>query len=479
VWRNLSYRYKIPLSLSAVILLTVIIVSASLVVQGYQEAKQELIANALSLGRVLARTLRPALLHDQVWLAYEAIATPFDAQGKTSASEPRITVLDLSEAIYVSTQPQRYPMTVSLASLGGIYGGLGDKINALRGGTSVTVEDLDPAQLLLLLPIVSDDGARLGTLMMEYPRALLLPRFYKTIEGVGYSTLGVLLVLLPIGWFAGKRMAEPLSELADALSRVGHEAPNAIVFQAQPGRDEIGQLRATFHAMLKELKDKEALERQMIASDRLAAIGRLTAGIAHEINNPLGGMLNAVNTYKRHGHPDELATRTMSLLERGLVQVKDTVQALLVEARLESHALTADDIEDVRTLITPEVEKKSARLEWVHNLSEPVPLPSTQVRQILINLLLNAADAVKERGRVECRIANDGAMLRVGVKNDGAHIAPERIEHLFEPFANGDGSGNGLGLWMTYQLVRQLSGKIEVESQPEVTTFSVSLPLGA
>ena len=245
------------------------------------------------------------------------------------------------------------------------------------------------------------------------------------------------------------------------------------------GRDEIGRLGLEFQRMLAGLREKEALERQMIASDRLAAIGRLTAGIAHEINNPLGGMLNAISTFKRHGSADPLTARTLSMIERGLTQIKETVAALLVEARVESHALTHQDIEDTHTLVLADAQAQSVGLEWHNEIEAPLPLPSTPARQILINLLLNAVKAAGRDGQVQCRTALDDGALRIEVANDGRHIPSEKLPYLFEPFSLLSSEGHGLGLWVSYQIVQQLGGKISASSEPGRTLFTVTLPLQA
>jgi signal transduction histidine kinase len=170
-----------------------------------------------------------------------------------------------------------------------------------------------------------------------------------------------------------------------------------------------------------------------------------------------------------------VTSRTISLLERGLTQIKETVAALLVEARMESHALTREDLEDIRTLVAPEAGKKHLRIQWRNEIHGPIPLPSTPVRQVLINLLLNAVQAASERGHVRGQVAVDSRTLGIDVENDGRPLSARQREHLFEPFL-GD-SGSGLGLWVTYQIVQQLKGEIDVDCGAGLTRFKVRLPL--
>jgi len=202
----------------------------------------------------------------------------------------------------------------------------------------------------------------------------------------------------------------------------------------------------------------------------------LFAGIAHEINNPLGGMLNAISNYRRHGGADPHAVKTLALIERGLVQIRDTVSALLVEAKLESRALTPDDLEDVRTLIAADAQSRHLRLEWDDRIVEALPLPSAQIRQILLNLLLNAVQASPKGQILSCKLTVVEQCLSLSVSNAGTAIPERRQQHLFEPYF-GEGEVHGLGLWVTYQLVQQLGGEIVVDSVPGHTRFNVSLPL--
>jgi signal transduction histidine kinase len=447
-----------------------------LIVRSYQYLRQDLVTSAESLGKTLSRALLPVMLHDEIWQAYEIVITPFDKPGDLDRAQKVILVLDPQQQVYVSSHPSLFRTSEPLASVSPSQSALSEVVARSEATEPFVVENVIPDHIVVVVPILSEDGSRLGTLLLQYAQSLFLPRFWATVRQVLFSTLMVLAILMPIGWFAGNRMAIPLLNLARAMRRVGSEAPSKIRAELYLGGDEIGQLGRAFRGMLRELEEKQALERQMIMSDRLASIGRLTAGIAHEINNPLGGMFNAINTFKHHGSDDPVTARTISLLERGLTQIKETVGALLVEARIEIRALTREDLEDTRTLVAPEAATRHVRIRWENDIHGSVPLPSTPVRQVLINLLLNAVQAANERGHVSCRVDSDGAHLTVRVENDGRPLSAQQREHLFEPFV-GD-AGGGLGLWVTYQIVQQLKGEIGVDCDRRLTCFHVRLPIG-
>jgi signal transduction histidine kinase len=476
---DLSLAYKTPLRISALVIITAVLVTGSLVLRERDELRRDLIGHSQGVARVLAKTLVDPIVHDDAWRAYEIINAPFhtaDASAPAQTAEI-VMVLDARHRVYVSTRPTEYPMLANPAYIDPEYASVQQAIADAASPEPTAIVAPASGKLYLVLPILSD-GVELGTLVMSYSGSVFRPRFVALVERAGLVTVAVLALLLPAGWLFGRRVAQPLVELAGAMGRVGPQMPGDIDYvHRYRGRDEIGRLGLEFQRMLAGLREKQVLEQQMVASGRLAAIGRLTAGIAHEINNPLGGMLNAISTFRRHGSDDPLTTRTVSLIERGLRQIQETVAALLVEARVESHALTRQDIEDTHTLVLADAQAKSARFDWANEIEDPLPLPSTQTRQILINLLLNAVHAVGEGGHVQCHSALRDGRLCIAVTNDGEHIPAERLHYLFEPFSLLSRDGHGLGLWVTYQIVQQLGGTIRAESEPGRTRFTVELPL--
>jgi len=473
---DLSLRWKIPLRVMGAVVGTAIAVTAALVVREYDEMRQNLEGHAKNLGRVLANTLVAPLLHDDIGRAYDILQSARD----TGSSAPElqaelVMVTDKDYRVFVSTLPREFPIGSSPAVRGGAYSTLRATIGQDGAIEQRVIEPADSPLYFVVSPLVAD-GMALGHVILGYSKVSFLPRFLGLVGRAVVVTLLVLVVIMPVSWVWARRTGEPLLRLADAMRQVPDKLEAAHLAELPHSRDEIGQLGEAFSRMVGELKQKEELEQQMIVSERLAAVGRLTAGIAHEINNPLGGMLNTINTYRKHGTDDPQVSKAMSLLERGLTQIRNTVAALLVETKTQDRAFAPEDIDDLLILAEAEARTRGVRIFVDGTIAEALPLPATLLRQILLNLLLNAVDAAQEEGIVRLDAHAAGGKLRVAVFNDGRHIPPDQLAYLFEPFVTGSSKGHGLGLWIVYQIVQQLGGDLSVESEPDSTTFSIEIP---
>ncbi|OHC72793.1 MAG: hypothetical protein A3H93_05555 [Rhodocyclales bacterium RIFCSPLOWO2_02_FULL_63_24] len=479
---NLSFRHKIPLWTSFLIGVSIFVVGAALMTRAYDDMKHAVVISADNLAHTLANTVAPTLLHDDVWRAFEIVRSPIRTESaRTPVQVDAVVVLARDNRVFVSSHPEALPMLSEAATLGADWLLLRAQLNAPAGTRwPLVLEPDDSSYLYLALPI-TDKDAQLGHLVLRYAKSVFHPWFVDTIwQGLGIGLL-VLAVLIPINWYWGSRMATPLVDLAQRMGLMLRTVPDPLPPDLYPYDDELGQLFQAYDRMVLALRDKAALENEMVKSERLAAIGQLTAGIAHEINNPLAGLITVVDTLKLRGDLDPRVVRNLELIDRGLMQIRDTVAALLVQTRVQARHLNQHDLDDIHTLIQPQVGKRRIRLGWSAAMPAELPAPASLVRQILINLLLNAVQAAAEGGHVSLwlgRKEGSESCLSIVVRNDGAHLSEDQLVHLFEPFASTRAGGHGLGLWVTYQIVTQLEGRIAARNDDGEVEFTVNLPLG-
>lgn len=484
--RDLSWRLKVPIAITIVILITEIVVTGLLVTRALSDSRRDLEYSADSLTTVLASSLSDPILRDDIWHGFEIVTKPLEARRSDNPLKA-VVVLDSSDLVFVSSEPKRIPISMPGASLPAplptvaLTADVPDFKFVLGRGSS-------GPELAAAKPIITNDGIRIGTVLLEFDGEMYAARVRSAIVDVALISVPGLLLLIPLGWYAGKRLAEPLVQIAQVLARVSHDPPDQVLKLLPPeGGDELGRLSSQARHMLNGLARKSALEQEVMASDRLAAIGRVSAAIAHEINNPLGGMLNAIDTALKHGQPDAISKKTFGLLDRGLQQIRATVEALLVEARLNSPQLTNQDWEDLLLLVQPNAVAQNTQLLWniEPSVNGHMMLPAHEIRQLILNLLLNAMAATKhtdnERAAVELAVAHTPGWLTIVVGNTGQVLSAERIGQMFEPFVATDPSDtqhrHGLGLWICWQIVQRLKGSINVSSDEQWTRVSVLLPI--
>ena len=466
----MGYRMRITLAFGLLAFLSVTVLTLLFLVSSYQEFKADRMVSVERMTSCLAGNIYWDMQEGDNQRLTEALDR--FSRGVPAPTPPGVFVYTADQQIITSNglevDKQGYQQLQASAS------NFDAQLNNLNSSTQNSVL-LEEDQSFLSAARIGRDGNILGTVFVDYPLASLREHFTSLFEASIVYSFALLLVLLVIGWLLGKQLVRPITQLRECMRRVG-EGDLDVHCNAVQSRDEIGELAMGFEEMLNGLREKQLLEQKILQSERLAAVGQVAAGVAHEINNPLGGMLNAINTFKRHGQDEKVADRTLDLLERGLRQIQNTVQALLVQSRVEEFPLSVADVDDIRTLIKVEVRNKSITLDWSCLLDGKIALPSTAVRHILINLLLNAIKAVNFGGHVSMFCEPQPGYLLLRVEDDGPGFPVDRKEKLFEPFFSSTG-GHGLGLWFTYQTVNQLDGSIEVKDSSQGTVVEVRLPM--
>ena len=471
-----SIRYKLPFWGGLLIVITASVVTVSLMFNAYYDLRADLISNSTNLAHKLVESAFDHMMEDDYWELFELINGPLVATNDNKAMLPKfILILDNELKVVVSTSPIEIPMGTRVDQLTPEYGVLVQQIKQAESNNESIFNTEDKQNFYVAASIVHQ-GLRLGTVIVVHSKDILLPRFYHIARSGALMGLLVLIVLLPANWYWGHRLSRPLALIAEWMRTRTPAVASELDKADYPYDDEVGELFLAYRRMLAEQETRQALEQQVVHSERLAAVGHLAAGVAHEINNPLGGMLTAIDTLKHYGDMDPRTTKTIELIGRGLSQIKETVGALLVEARVRTRNLEPQDFEDVRNLVVPQAQKKELLLDWRSNLARSVPLQANQVRQIVINLLLNAIHAANQKGHVACSIEEVDDVLCIVVENDGKQLTPDQMSHLFEPFSPLSEGGHGLGLWVTYQIVQQLRGRIVPAQPPERVRFTVTLP---
>ncbi len=217
-------------------------------------------------------------------------------------------------------------------------------------------------------------------------------------------------------------------------------------------------------------------------NEKMASLGVLTAGIAHEVNNPLGGMLNCVKNMRDNPEDMELHHRYLPLLDKGLRQIENTMRQLLNFGRTEPLTLRKVDLQGLvkETTQLLQFKLKNITLNVDISVSNHHMLDAEALKQIIINICLNGIQAMPNGGTLTLTGKRVENTLTLTFRDSGTGIAKEMIGQIFDPFftTKDVGEGTGLGLAVTYSLVKRMNGEIVVESEPDVgTVFTVYIPM--
>ncbi|MCM2268978.1 MAG: ATP-binding protein [Thermoanaerobaculia bacterium] len=282
-----------------------------------------------------------------------------------------------------------------------------------------------------------------------------------------------------------RRSAERLEAELEAASTGAAAPPDS--HAGVPLDPVAAEVHRTLRELLRRQREREHhVVRQLAHADQLATLGRLAAGLAHEIKNPLAGIQGALEVLRDEAGEGEQARLFGEMLEE-LKRVHGILHRLLESGRPAPLRLVRTDLgkllRDVAELLRPSLKRQGVELttEVADGLPETAVDPA-KIRQVLVNLVQNAAEAMHDRaGHVRLRASAyaDPSAVVLTVEDDGPGIAPESLARLFEPFYTTKFTGTGLGLAISKSLVEQHGGQIDVTSEVgRGTSFVLVLPIG-
>ncbi len=420
----------------------------------------------------LSTALIPNVLRHDVWETFDILDR---AKDRYSGVKGRYTVVTLVDgSVLAASDPRQFPVGETLpAELAGRFAA--DQQLVLDEGRG----------LAWVHRVLRQEGIDLGSIVAEIDISDLLRVRREVLLTLILANCALTLLFAALGYGLVRRMVRPISLLTDHVERIRDGSVVEIPHQhLQDKGTEFGRLFASFNAMAAALREREALAQRLAEEEKTAMLGKLASGMAHEVNNPLGGMLNVVDTLRSHGHDSQVRQRSLDLLERGLTGIRNVVRATLTAYKREDRParLARGDIDDLQFLIQHEQNRRRIRLAWVNELAVDLEIDGAAVRQITLNLLLNACAAAPDGGLVELQVKVSSDDLLVAVSDEGPGLPLDVREFYRNPrlAARPPRGAIGLGVWTICHLVSRLAGCIDVKSETgRGSRITVVLPLTA
>ncbi|MGE5049098.1 MAG: two-component system sensor histidine kinase NtrB [Deltaproteobacteria bacterium] len=288
----------------------------------------------------------------------------------------------------------------------------------------------------------------------------------------------------------GRPLVELLPELAASLERPRSRGRPEVRVRAHDGRVRIlGYTAAPLSGrevggrviLSQDLTELRQMEEAVRRADRLAVVGGLAAGLAHEIRNPLASMCGSIEILGGAKGLDDQERRLMQVVRSEAERLEALVREFLSFARPVSPALQALDaraaVAETAELFSSQLAERGVELSLVDGPPVWMRADPRQLRQVLWNVLGNAADATPQGGRVEVRLFSAGGQAVLEISDTGVGIAEEDLRRIFDPFFTTKERGTGLGLAIVHRIVEAHGGEVTVRSEPgRGSTFRISLP---
>lgn len=339
-------------------------------------------------------------------------------------------------------------------------------------------------------PIRDIDGRIIGMLGLGMLEKKFVDMKRRTLFILFGITLLGMVVALGAANFFSKGIIKPISLLVKASRQISGGDFSAKVNVET--RDELGELEMAFNAMALALKERDEelrnqTQRQLMRSEKLAALGRMAAGIAHEINNPLTGVLMYSHLLLDSLPEGEQNWEDAEVIVKETTRCRELIRDLLDFSRETIPHKEQVNINEIinKTISIIEKQVYFENVEIIKELSEglsEIMIDINQFEQVLINLALNAVESMSDGGKLILRTMAGLESTNVIIKviDTGSGIPEENIDKIFDPFFTTKevGKGTGLGLAVTYGIIQRHGGQISVESQiGSGTTFTITLPV--
>lgn len=414
----------------------------------------------------LSASVVPAVLRKDSWEIFDTLDRISPKNIRINLVEAIVT--DAANVVLAANKPLQFPTLSQLST----------EFRS-RFVTNQAVLDVE-SNLGFRMRSIYHQGKEVGRIYATFDA---LP-FLQERKNVFYTLLltnAILTLFIAwIGFFAVRRMTAPMRVLEEHFLDAARGELKPISHAEFPkGQSDASRMYDAFNKLVESEKERSKLVLNLAREERLAGLGRLASGMAHEINNPLGGMLNAVDTLEKHGEKAATRQRSVNLIRRGLLSIRDIVKATLATYRPERDArdLIRQDFEDVALLLKQEIMKRNVDFFIdIPSGRETFPnIPAGPVRQAMLNLCLNAIAISQEGSDVKLKLVEDESYYILSVTDNGPGLdkVPRAIIEADQKNQVPDDL-SGLGLWMVREICSELGATLSAE---EVTRGGTKITL--
>jgi two-component system NtrC family sensor kinase len=435
--------------------------------------------NALAVSRAFSVAVIDALIFaDQDLYQSEGFLDNYVAMFMEQNPRLRaITILDPAGRIVARSWDSQIAPWVS--------GPLATLLAAPGPRTMITRSEAGPWVLETVLPMHTGDRSW-GVLVLAVEADSIRAQIRRNFIQLALFSTSVTSILLLLLWLLLSRILSSLQVLVTAMDTLDLNVTGG---PALPERgDEIGLLFKHFQRMQQRLDqsrtDLLGAQRQVWHAERLAAIGRLASGLAHEINNPINGVRNCIYAIRGDLANHRQTEEYLDMMDEGLTSASGVITKLLGFARKQQTGTGPVSLNEavttVQRLVSFNLERKGVTLNT--NLDPDLPTVRGDrqlLQEVIMNLLINASDASTEGGLIEVSSSSDRQWVRLAVQDQGHGIQPEDLDKIFDPFftTKKTGEGTGLGLSICLSIVQAAGGSLDVQSDPGCgSTFTIKLP---
>lgn len=466
-----SLGTKFSLTLFAVVWIVALTISVSVIRIGEKAMHEELRERGVAAANTLSQLSVEYVMREQLWELYELtkVMTKKDQADKNIILYAM--VLDRNGKILSHSDPLKF-------NIGKVMGIAKTPDDHRTNGVDMMTEDGEPV-LDVASPVILD-GQIIGTVRVGVTKKYM----YKALKRQKITVILISSILALgctlAGFMIARRMTRPLKELNANMKDLSKGLPVEGRIKVSKEKDEIGRLADTFNLMAKTLKEKE---RELVKNERLASIGEFAAGLAHEIRNPIGSVVTAVNILSSgKANIQEIASLN-GVVKKESDRLNRILSDFLTFARPTPLRLLDADLNEILRETIEMLKRHDLFNEGIFlalDLDTEIKtakLDPDQIRQVFWNMLINSIQAMGSSGTLSVISRTMEGKIIISIKDTGHGIEDKEMKRIFEPFYTTKQYGTGLGLSIVNRIIEAHGGKVLVDSKVgEGTRFTLEFP---